>query len=130
MHAGYAERGLRILAFPSNQFGNQEPGNETQIKQFVQSYDVHFDMFSKIEVNATRHSTSLRDFTVLVWVSLSEDLRAFSFLLEAEWKQQPRERSGCRRPGKGAHYPGPQHLMMGKRLWELATGWTPLKWVF
>uniref|UniRef100_A0A3Q2ZW93 Glutathione peroxidase 4a n=1 Tax=Kryptolebias marmoratus TaxID=37003 RepID=A0A3Q2ZW93_KRYMA len=51
MHIDYAERGLRILAFPSNQFGNQEPGNETQIKQFAQSYDVHFDMFSKIEVN-------------------------------------------------------------------------------
>uniref|UniRef100_A0A3P9NJ20 Glutathione peroxidase 4 n=1 Tax=Poecilia reticulata TaxID=8081 RepID=A0A3P9NJ20_POERE len=51
MHAKYAERGLRILAFPSNQFGNQEPGNETQIKQFAQGYDAQFDMFSKIEVN-------------------------------------------------------------------------------
>uniref|UniRef100_A0A3Q2R1T0 Glutathione peroxidase 4 n=1 Tax=Fundulus heteroclitus TaxID=8078 RepID=A0A3Q2R1T0_FUNHE len=51
MHAKYTERGLRILAFPSNQFGNQEPGNETQIKQFAQSYDAQFDMFSKIEVN-------------------------------------------------------------------------------
>ncbi|TKS74756.1 Phospholipid hydroperoxide glutathione peroxidase, mitochondrial [Collichthys lucidus] len=47
----YAERGLRILAFPSNQFGNQEPGNETQIKQFAESYHVQFDMFSKINVN-------------------------------------------------------------------------------
>uniref|UniRef100_A0A3Q2DDD1 Glutathione peroxidase n=1 Tax=Cyprinodon variegatus TaxID=28743 RepID=A0A3Q2DDD1_CYPVA len=51
MHAKYAERGLRILAFPSNQFGNQEPGNETQIKRFAESYDAQFDMFSKIEVN-------------------------------------------------------------------------------
>uniref|UniRef100_A0A3P8SJQ3 Glutathione peroxidase n=1 Tax=Amphiprion percula TaxID=161767 RepID=A0A3P8SJQ3_AMPPE len=51
MHAKYAERGLRILAFPSNQFGNQEPGNETQIKQFAQSYNAQFDMFSKIDVN-------------------------------------------------------------------------------
>uniref|UniRef100_A0AAQ5Y6U1 Glutathione peroxidase 4a n=1 Tax=Amphiprion ocellaris TaxID=80972 RepID=A0AAQ5Y6U1_AMPOC len=56
MHAKYAERGLRILAFPSNQFGNQEPGNETQIKQFAQSYNAQFDMFSKIDVNgATAH---------------------------------------------------------------------------
>uniref|UniRef100_A0A1A8UBV9 Glutathione peroxidase n=6 Tax=Nothobranchius TaxID=28779 RepID=A0A1A8UBV9_NOTFU len=51
MHAAYFERGLRILAFPSNQFGNQEPGNETQIKIFAQSYNAQFDMFSKIEVN-------------------------------------------------------------------------------
>ncbi|KAK2835750.1 hypothetical protein Q5P01_016234 [Channa striata] len=51
MHAKYAERGLRILAFPSNQFGNQEPGTESQIKQFAQSYDAKFDMFSKIDVN-------------------------------------------------------------------------------
>ncbi|TNN66789.1 Phospholipid hydroperoxide glutathione peroxidase, mitochondrial [Liparis tanakae] len=28
-----------------------EPGNETQIKQFALSYDAHFDMFSKIDVN-------------------------------------------------------------------------------
>uniref|UniRef100_A0AAQ4NSE9 Glutathione peroxidase n=1 Tax=Gasterosteus aculeatus aculeatus TaxID=481459 RepID=A0AAQ4NSE9_GASAC len=51
MHATYSERGLHILAFPSNQFGNEEPGNETQIKQFAQSYNARFDMFSKIEVN-------------------------------------------------------------------------------
>ncbi|TNM87432.1 hypothetical protein fugu_005653 [Takifugu bimaculatus] len=51
MHAKYAERGLRILAFPSNQFGNQEPGTEAQIKQFAQSYNAQFDLFSKIEVN-------------------------------------------------------------------------------
>uniref|UniRef100_A0A8C3FYD3 phospholipid-hydroperoxide glutathione peroxidase n=1 Tax=Chrysemys picta bellii TaxID=8478 RepID=A0A8C3FYD3_CHRPI len=51
MYARYAERGLRILGFPCNQFGNQEPGDESQIKQFVASYGVKFDMYSKIEVN-------------------------------------------------------------------------------
>ncbi|KAF1385902.1 hypothetical protein PFLUV_G00112600 [Perca fluviatilis] len=51
MHATYAERGLSILAFPSNQFGNQEPGNETQIKDFAHSYNAQFDMFGKIDVN-------------------------------------------------------------------------------
>ncbi|KAK7889232.1 hypothetical protein WMY93_024792 [Mugilogobius chulae] len=51
LYARYAERGLRILAFPSNQFGNQEPGTEAQIKQFAQSYNAQFDMFSKIDVN-------------------------------------------------------------------------------
>ncbi|TRZ02813.1 hypothetical protein DNTS_026423 [Danionella cerebrum] len=51
MHAKYAERGLRILAFPSNQFGRQEPGTNAQIKGFAKSYNAEFDMFGKIDVN-------------------------------------------------------------------------------
>lgn len=47
----YAEKGLRILAFPCNQFGCQEPGNEEEIKEFVKGFSVDFDMFSKIDVN-------------------------------------------------------------------------------
>lgn len=51
MHAKYAERGLNILAFPSNQFGRQEPGTEAQIKEFAKGYNANFQMFSKIDVN-------------------------------------------------------------------------------
>jgi len=51
MHAKYAERGLSILAFPSNQFGRQEPGTEAQIKEFAKGYNANFQMFSKIDVN-------------------------------------------------------------------------------
>uniref|UniRef100_A0A673K1V7 Glutathione peroxidase 4 n=1 Tax=Sinocyclocheilus rhinocerous TaxID=307959 RepID=A0A673K1V7_9TELE len=51
MHAKHAERGLSILAFPSNQFGHQEPGTNAQIKEFAESYNAQFDMFSKIDVN-------------------------------------------------------------------------------
>lgn len=51
MHVKYAEKGLRILGFPCNQFGSQEPGTEAEIKEFVKKYNVQFDMFSKIEVN-------------------------------------------------------------------------------
>lgn len=43
--------GLRILGFPCNQFGGQEPGTEEDIKKFVAKYNVSFDMFSKINVN-------------------------------------------------------------------------------
>ena len=40
------------MGFPCNQFGNQEPGSEAEIKEFVTSkYDVDFPMFAKIEVN-------------------------------------------------------------------------------
>ncbi|KAL3209217.1 hypothetical protein MRX96_009218 [Rhipicephalus microplus] len=51
----YAEsKGLRILAFPCNQFGGQEPGTEADIKKFVEKYNVKFDMFSKVNVNGDK----------------------------------------------------------------------------
>jgi len=53
LHEKYAEsHGLRILAFPCNQFGGQEPGTEAEIKQFAQNFGVKFDMFSKVKVNS------------------------------------------------------------------------------
>jgi glutathione peroxidase len=40
------------LAFPCNQFGNQEPGSDAEILAFATSkYEATFPMFSKIEVN-------------------------------------------------------------------------------
>ena len=52
LHEKYATQGLSILGFPCNQFLKQEPATEGQIKAFCTStYDVKFDMFSKIDVN-------------------------------------------------------------------------------
>ena len=43
---------FEILAFPCNQFGNQEPGDNVAIKNFCEiSYDITFPVFSKIDVN-------------------------------------------------------------------------------
>lgn len=52
----YAEsKGLRILAFPCNQFGGQEPGTNEEIKAFAtEKYGVQFDMFAKIDVNGKK----------------------------------------------------------------------------
>lgn len=44
-------KGLRILAFPCNQFAGQEPGGNAEICQFVKSKNVTFDVFEKINVN-------------------------------------------------------------------------------
>ena len=47
----YKDRGFRVLAFPANNFGNQEPGTNQEIKEFCTSkYNVSFDLFSKISV--------------------------------------------------------------------------------
>ncbi|MFD2673131.1 glutathione peroxidase [Marinicrinis sediminis] len=48
----YRDQGLEVLAFPCNQFGNQEPGNDEEIRQFCSlKYDVSFPVFDKVEVN-------------------------------------------------------------------------------
>ena len=51
LHRKYVGRGLRILGFPSNDFGAQEPGTDAQIADFcAKNYGVEFDLFSKIKV--------------------------------------------------------------------------------
>jgi len=48
----YSENeGLRILAFPCNQFNSQEPLTEAEIKEFAKEYEVRYDMSSKVNVN-------------------------------------------------------------------------------
>lgn len=52
LHKKYGEKGLVILGFPCNQFGNQEPGEAGEIEEFCQvNYGVSFQMFDKINVN-------------------------------------------------------------------------------
>ena len=47
----YHGQGLEVLAFPSNDFGQQEPGTNEEIKQFCSSkHSVTFPLFSKIPV--------------------------------------------------------------------------------
>lgn len=52
LHETYEPKGLAILAFPCNQFGNQEPGTPAEIEDFCRTnYGVKFNMFAKVEVN-------------------------------------------------------------------------------
>lgn len=47
----YAPRGLRVLGFPANDFGGQEPGADPEIRSFCSTtYGVTFDLFAKISV--------------------------------------------------------------------------------
>ena len=49
----YKASGLRILAFPANDFGQQEPGTNGEIRQFCTAkYNATFDLFSKVSVKA------------------------------------------------------------------------------
>lgn len=45
-------QGFNVLAFPSNQFGKQEPGSAEEIKTFCTTrFNVTFPIFAKIDVN-------------------------------------------------------------------------------
>jgi len=52
LHRKLHGRGFSVLGFPCNQFGQQEPGNEDEIRSFCSlTYDVTFPMFAKVDVN-------------------------------------------------------------------------------
>ncbi len=51
LYKTYSDRGLVVLGFPSNDFGEQEPGTDAEIKTFCSTnFNVTFPLFSKIEV--------------------------------------------------------------------------------
>ncbi|MBU2884471.1 glutathione peroxidase [Gilvimarinus agarilyticus] len=55
LHTQYAEQGLVIIGFPCNQFGEQEPGDATQIQNgCLLNYGVDFLMTEKIDVNGAK----------------------------------------------------------------------------
>ena len=52
LHDAYAAQGFTVLGFPCDQFGNQEPGDETEIASFCErNFGVTFPMFAKVDVN-------------------------------------------------------------------------------
>ena len=51
LYRRYRNRGLVVLGFPSNDFGQQEPGSNQQIAEFCENtYGVQFPMFAKSSV--------------------------------------------------------------------------------
>lgn len=60
----YKDKGFRVLAFPANNFSNQEPGTDQEIKEFCKlKYDVSFDLFSKINVKGPKQHPLYRYIT-------------------------------------------------------------------
>jgi glutathione peroxidase len=49
LHRELSPKGFAVLGFPSNDFGEQEPGSSQEIAEFCKlTYDVTFPMFSKV----------------------------------------------------------------------------------
>ncbi len=52
LHKEYGARGFTVLGFPCNDFGAQEPGTASDIKQFCSTnYKVTFPLFEKVRIN-------------------------------------------------------------------------------
>jgi glutathione peroxidase len=51
LYKKYNSRGLEILGFPCNQFAEQEPGSNEEVKSYCSiNYGVTFPLFEKVEV--------------------------------------------------------------------------------
>ena len=60
----YESKGFRVLGFPCNDFGNQEPGELEEIKEFCSlSYGARFQLFQKVHAkgNTTEPFTTLNN---------------------------------------------------------------------
>jgi len=54
VYTKYKDQGLEILAFPCNQFGGQEPGDNAQIAEVACTrFKAEFPIFDKVEVNGS-----------------------------------------------------------------------------
>jgi glutathione peroxidase len=55
LHRRFRDRGFAVMGFPCDQFGHQEPGDESAIRKFcADNYGVTFPMFAKTHVNGER----------------------------------------------------------------------------
>ena len=55
LYEEYQDKGLVIIGVPSNQFGSQEPGSETEIKDFCETnFNITFLMTSKHDVKGEK----------------------------------------------------------------------------
>ncbi len=74
----YKDDGFMILGFPSNQFSNQEPGTNKEIKEFCSlTYGVNFDMFEKVDVNGEN--------AIPLYKHLKKEVRGFAGTQSIKW---------------------------------------------
>jgi glutathione peroxidase len=87
LYKKFGSEKFEVLAFPCNQFGNQEPGDNTAIKSFCEiSYDITFPIFAKIDVNGKDASPLYKYLTSVKKGLLGEAIKwnFTKFLVDAE----------------------------------------------
>lgn len=64
LYQKYQAQGFKVLGFPCNQFGGQEPGSSEEIGSFCQkNYGVTFPMFAKVDVKGPEANIIFRFLT-------------------------------------------------------------------
>lgn len=75
LHRELKDKGFAVLGFPSNDFGEQEPGTAEEIATFCKrTYDVTFPMFSKVVTHPGREQSP-----VYAYLGASGHLPAWNF---------------------------------------------------
>jgi glutathione peroxidase len=63
LHRELEGKGFAVLGFPSNDFGEQEPGSPQEIAEFCKlTYDVTFPMFAKVVTKSGREQSPIYSF--------------------------------------------------------------------
>ena len=76
--ATYRDRGLVVMGFPSNEFGGQDPGSNSEIASFCAlNHGVSFPMMAKVEVNGERAHP--------LWAWLSDQARGLLGSRRIKW---------------------------------------------
>jgi glutathione peroxidase len=67
LNQNYREQGLRVIGFPCNDFGAQEPGTNEEIAKFCEtSYGVSFDMMDKVHAKGSQQHPLYKTLTQAV----------------------------------------------------------------
>lgn len=78
LYKKYQQQGLEVLAFPCNQFKEQEKGSAEEIKNFCDlNFNISFPLFSKIDVNGEN--------THPLFVYLKDQARGFLWSKKIKW---------------------------------------------
>ena len=70
LYQQFKDRGVTVIGFPCNQFGNQDPGTNEEIAEFCQvNYGVTFPMMAKIDVKGDDADP------LFVWLTGGDDIQ-------------------------------------------------------
>ncbi|GJZ25907.1 probable glutathione peroxidase 8 [Tanacetum coccineum] len=93
LYAKYRDQGFDVLAFPCNQFGDEEPGSNEQILEFVCTrFKSEFVVFDKIEVNGENTAPLYKFLKSGKWGIFGDDIQWNFAKFLVDKKGQPVER--------------------------------------
>ena len=70
LYQQFKDRGVTVIGFPCNQFGNQDPGTNEEIAQFCQvNYGVTFPMMAKVDVKGDDADP------LFTWLTAGDDIQ-------------------------------------------------------